>query len=80
MTREDLQLIPILAWYKKGRRTDVKVNLGRENFYLYGAVNSHSGNDFYLDLTYVNRECFNLYLREFSKHVGDTILVWKVSK
>ena len=60
-----------LAWYKKDKRTDVKVKLGRENFYLYGSVNSHSGDDFYLDLPYVNTDRFNLYLREFSKHVGE---------
>ena len=36
-----------LAWYKKGKKTDVKV-VGRENFYLYGAINNHSGDDFIL--------------------------------
>ncbi|MGL9681869.1 MAG: transposase [Wolbachia sp.] len=33
------------VWFKKGSRTQVKVKIGRENFYLYSAINRKNGED-----------------------------------
>ncbi len=42
------------GWFKKGSRTQVKVKLGRENFYLYSAVNPRNGENFSLFAPNVN--------------------------
>ena len=41
------------GWFEKGKRTDVKVQLGFQNFYIYSAVNTISGDSFTLKLPYI---------------------------
>ena len=36
-----------------------------ENFYIYGLTEILSGEKFFLELPFVNGECFKLFLREF---------------
>ena len=36
-----------------------------ENFYLYGLTEIFSGEKFFLELPFVNGECFELFMREF---------------
>lgn len=59
------------GWFRKGSRTTVNVKLGFENFYVYSAVNPKSGEDFSLIFPYANSDCLNVYLDEFSEHLGD---------
>lgn len=59
------------GWFVKGTRTPVKIKLGYKNFYLYGAVNPLSGEDFTLIEPNVNTEGLNVYLAEMAKHLGD---------
>jgi hypothetical protein len=43
-----------------------------KNFYLYGAVEPETGEDFYLEMPYLNGTCFQIFLDEFSKHFSDS--------
>ena len=38
-----------------------------EYYYLYGAADPRTGDTFFLELPYLNTECFQVYLDEFSK-------------
>lgn len=64
------------GWFKTGLRTPVGVKLGFENFYLYSAVNPASGEDFSMIIPNVDTECFNSYLDEFSKYLGDRKVIF----
>lgn len=59
------------GWFKKGSRTRVKVKIGRENFYLYSAVNPRKGEDFSLFCPHVNTDCMNIFLEQMSKSLGN---------
>jgi len=48
----------------------VKVKQGYENFYVYSAVASRTGDQFSLLLPFVNTEMMQIYLEEFSKSLG----------
>jgi transposase len=58
------------GWFKKGTRTGIKVKIGYQNFYVYGAVNPASGEHFELILPKVNTQCMNIFLSEFSRKLG----------
>ncbi|WP_410543075.1 IS630 family transposase [Wolbachia endosymbiont of Tetranychus urticae] len=58
------------GWFKKGSRTKVKVKLGRENFYLYSAVNPRNGENFSLFAPNVNTDCINIFLEQMSQYLG----------
>ncbi|WP_250296576.1 transposase [Wolbachia endosymbiont of Oedothorax gibbosus] len=58
------------GWFKKGSRTQVKVKIGRENFYLYSAVNPRNGEDISLLAPHVNTDCMNIFLEQMSKDLG----------
>ena len=55
------------GWFKTGVRCPVKIKLGYKNFYLYGAVNPKTGEEFTLLLPNVNIQCMNIFLSEFAK-------------
>ena len=59
------------AWFRKGQRTPVKIKLGYENFYLYSAVNSKTGDSFSLMLPKVNTLCMNIFMKEFGKYINN---------
>ncbi len=54
------------GWFKKGKRTSVKIKLGFQNFYIYSAVNPTSGESFTLKLPRVDTVCMNVFLKELS--------------
>jgi transposase len=58
------------GWFTRGERTSVKVKLGFQNFYVYSAVETSSGQDFSLLLPEVNTNVMNEFLRQFSEHLG----------
>jgi hypothetical protein len=58
------------GWFKKGSRTQVKVKIGRENFYLYSAINPRNGDDVSLLAPHVNTDCMNIFLEQMSKDLG----------
>lgn len=58
------------GWFKKGSRTQVKVKIGRENFYLYSAINPKNGEDVSLLAPHVNTDCMNIFLEQMSKDLG----------
>lgn len=55
------------GWFKKGIRTQVKVKLGRQNFYLYSAVNSRNGES---SSSNVNTDYMNIFLEQMSQYLG----------
>ncbi len=55
------------GWFKKGIRTQVKVKLGRQNFYLYSAVNPRNGES---SSSNVNTDCMNIFLEQMSQYLG----------
>lgn len=50
------------GWFKKGIRTLVKVKIGRQNFYLYSAVNSRTCENCNLFAPHVHTDCINILL------------------
>lgn len=63
------------GWFKKGSRTLVNTKLGFQNFYLYSAVDIHSGEDFTLILPKVNTTCMNLFLSEMAKYIHNKSII-----
>lgn len=59
------------GWFRKGIRTQVKIKIGFQNFYVYSAVNPITGDDFSLMMPNVNAMSLNMFLAEMSKHIGD---------
>jgi transposase len=55
------------GWFPTGSRTTVKIKVGYQNFYIYGAVNPILGKHFELLLPRANTVCMNVFLEEFSK-------------
>lgn len=43
-------------WFKKGSRTQIKLKVGGENFYLYSAINPKNGENFNLFAPYLNTD------------------------
>lgn len=58
------------GWFVRGSRTPMNVKLGFENFYLYGAVNPMTGEDFTLLLPYINTEWLILIYYQVDKNCG----------
>ncbi|WP_425362241.1 IS630 family transposase [Candidatus Tisiphia endosymbiont of Mystacides longicornis] len=58
------------GWFRKGIRTQVKIKIGFQNFYVYSAVNPITGDDFSLMMPNVNTMSLNMFLAEMSKHIG----------
>ena len=46
-----------------------------EYYWLYGAVEPATGEAFYLEMPWLNSECFSIYLRELGTHYGDSLCV-----
>jgi transposase len=44
-----------------------------ESYYLYGAVEPLSGENFFFEMPTLSGDCFEVFLREFSKHYPDKI-------
>jgi len=49
-----------------------KVQYDFDYYYLYGAADPRTGDTFFLELPYLNTECFQVYLDEFSKAYDDS--------
>jgi len=49
-----------------------KVQYDFDYYYLYGAADPRTGDSFFLELPYLNTECFQIYLDEFSKAYDDS--------
>ncbi|WP_425364586.1 IS630 family transposase [Candidatus Tisiphia endosymbiont of Mystacides longicornis] len=59
------------GWFRKGSRTQVKIKIGFQNFYVYSAVNPITGDDFSLMMPNVNTMSLNMFFAKMSKHIGD---------
>lgn len=57
------------GWFKKGIRTQVEIKLGRQNFYLYSAVNPRNGESSSLFAPNVNTDCMNIFLEQMSQYL-----------
>jgi transposase len=57
------------GWFEKGKRTQVNIKLGFQNFYLYSAVNPKTGEDFTLIAPKVNTEYMNVFLDQIAAFV-----------
>ena len=49
-----------------------KVQYDFDYYYLYGAADPRTGDSFFLELPYLNTECFQVYLDEFSEAYDDS--------
>lgn len=49
-----------------------KVQYDFDYYYLYGAADPKTGDTFFLELPYLNTECFQIYLDELSKAYNDS--------
>ena len=49
-----------------------------EAFYLYGAVEPLTGENFFLEFSYLNSVCFQAFLNEFSKTYRDSLNILQV--
>jgi transposase len=56
------------GWFKKGKRTPIKVKIGYKAFYVYGAVSATTGSNFSVSFPSVNTECMNEFLKILSKN------------
>lgn len=63
------------GWFIKGTRTQVKIKLGFENFYVYSAVSSCDDFNFSLLMPGVDTACMNVYLDELSKSLPQEQIV-----
>ena len=43
-----------------------------ENYYLYGAVEPSSGAAFFLEMPFLDSQCYQIYLNEFSRWASDS--------
>lgn len=59
------------GWFPKGIRSQVKVKLGFQNFYVYSAIEPSSGEIFSLILPKVNSESMTLFLGEMATYYGN---------
>jgi transposase len=74
------------CWSLKGRRPTALVSPGYRNFYLFSSVNPSTGQEFTLELPYIDTEMMQLYLDHFrADHPGESVLLvmdragWHVS-
>jgi transposase len=63
------------GWFVKGQRTPVRVKLGFQNFYLYGAISPVSGESFSYIIPRCNTECMNFFLKELSSEFSNEQLI-----
>ena len=59
------------GWFKKGKRSVVKIKLGFKSFYVYTAVHANNGSEFSLILPKLNTHCMNVFLNKFSTQIKD---------
>ena len=64
--RFGLQTSLARIWAISGEPLQIKVKQAFKNFYIYGSVESKSGDNFSLFLPWVNTEMMNLYLEKMS--------------
>ena len=55
------------GWFSKGVRSEVKIKLGFQNFYVYSAISSATGYNFSLTLPEVNTAGMNIFLQRLAK-------------
>lgn len=77
MDETRLGLMPIIRRRitLKGVKPIQQVHLKYENYYIYGAVEPTTGDSFFLELPYLNSDCFQIFLDEFSMNYKDDFLV-----
>lgn len=59
----------------KGVKPIQKVHLSFENYYIYGAVEPTTGDSFFLEMPYLNSDCFQLFLNDFSMSYPESFIV-----
>ncbi len=56
-------------WSRKGRRPVCKVKIGYKWAYLYVALCPYTGDVFACLLSHLNKVCFDIFIKEFKKHL-----------
>jgi transposase len=56
------------GWFKKDERPCLKVKIGYLSFYIYAAISIKTGENFSIQLPYVNTESMNVFLENLSKN------------
>ena len=59
----------------KGVKPIQKVQHKFDNYYVYGAVEPISGESFFLELSHLNSECFQIFLDEFHSSYPDDFII-----
>lgn len=63
------------GWFPKGERSRVNVKLGFKNFYIYGAIDPASAEDFTLLLPSVNTKAVSVFLQELAQKYPEEELI-----
>lgn len=59
----------------KGVKPIQKVHHKFDNYYVYGAVEPISGDSFFLEMPYLNSDCFQIFLDEFHASYPDDFII-----
>lgn len=63
------------GWFKKGKRSRVKVHLKFDNFYLYSAIEPNTGENFTMEVNAVNTAGLNIFLEQFAnQYINEKII------
>lgn len=62
-------------WTPQGHRPVAPVKIGYEFSYLYLALKPYTGEVFAMILPYMNTECFEIFVKEFSQFLNRTTLL-----
>ncbi len=66
---------PKYCWCKKGVRPSVPCHHIREYYYVFGAVEPLTGDNFFLILPRCNSACMNAFLQDLSKEYQDDVIL-----
>lgn len=64
----------------KGVKPTVEVQWGRENFWIYGAIEPLTGNHFLHEYPALNGECFQAFLDWLSQELGDEYAILQMDQ
>jgi len=59
----------------KGIKPIKRVHHRFENYYIYGAVEPTTGDNYFLELPYLNSDCFQIFLDQFSMSYSDSFII-----
>ena len=59
----------------KGCKPIGKIQQGYKNFYIYGVIEPETGENFFLEFSTVDKDCFQIFLSQLSKEYPEDFMV-----